>query len=343
MNARLILAGVVLAAVSGADAAPPRISVPDEAELTHEKGAKQDEYALPVASFSGAAPTVTLTGHVVRRSWRLPAAERTVTTVLNGYRRALEAQGFRRLLDCRSDACGGFDFRFGAELLPAPAMAVDVRDFAQLTVGREGPAGYASIVISQVRDHIYVQVVTVDPTDAGMALVGEALEELPTAVPQDRVEPEAETASGDVAADDTTVAEEAVPTRRSDDVPDDGRPLLDRLLEYGHVPVAGLAFASGGSKLTEDSGAALDEMARMLRENPDLAVAIVGHSDNRGPLNVNIELSRRRAAAVRSALVERGVKANRLEARGVGYLAPRRSNATEDGRALNRRVELVLR
>ena len=302
---------------TAAFAQAPKIGVPDGAEVTHERAVDLDDYALPVAAFGTAAPIVTLTGKVVRRSWRISAAERTVTSVMTGYRRAMERQGFRRLLDCKTAKCGGFDFRFDAELLPPPAMTMDVRNFAQLSVGKEGPAGYGSILVSQVRDQIYVQAVTVVPEDSNMALAGSPLEPLPETVPQgaedagtagtaDPPATEDGTAgSTDPARDTATPAPEIA----SDDVPDDGRPLLDRLLEYGHVPVAGLAFASGGSKLTEDSGAALDEMAKMLVENPDLKVAIVGHSDNRGPLNVNIELSRRRAAAVRAALIERGVKA----------------------------------
>jgi len=72
-------------------------------------------------------------------------------------------------------------------------------------------------------------------------------------------------------------------------------------------------------------------------------VVIVGHSDNQGTLDANLALSQRRAEAVRDALVSRGVAAERLDARGVGFLAPVASNATEEGRARNRRVELVLR
>ncbi len=385
------LIGVFALAAGAALGAAPQISAPEDAHITHERAVDLDDYALPVGSFAAPSAVADLSGKVVRRAWRLPAAKHSVAGVIDSYRLKLEGQGYWRLLDCKGAACGGFDFRFGAELLPPPAMTMDVRDFAQLTVGRaggqSGPAGYGSILVSRVRDRIYVQVVTVVPKDGGLALVGTPLERLPEAVLQERSDPSdaseggsdgvakgasdessrdiedkaaasgtdggaEDTADNTASAENGTVGQDTASAgtagsgegrTAADDVPADGRPLLDRLLQYGHVPVAGLTFASGGSKLTEGSGAALDQMAKMLAANPDLKVAIVGHSDNRGSLNVNIELSRRRAAAVRSALIKRGVKANRLEARGVGYLAPRRSNATDAGRALNRRVELVLR
>ena len=80
----------------------------------------------------------------------------------------------------------------------------------------------------------------------------------------------------------------------------------------------------------------------MLDRDGELHVAIVGHSDNQGTLVLNLELSRQRAEAVMQALVERGISPERMEAHGLGYLAPLASNATEGGRAANRRVELVL-
>jgi OOP family OmpA-OmpF porin len=125
--------------------------------------------------------------------------------------------------------------------------------------------------------------------------------------------------------------------------PQDQRALLARLMEEGHVPVRGLEFEVGGANLSEGSSEVLDTLARTLKREEDLAVAVVGHSDNQGGLALNLALSQRRAEAVMRALVERGVPQTRVEARGIAYLAPVASNATEEGRARNRRVELVLR
>ncbi len=109
------------------------------------------------------------------------------------------------------------------------------------------------------------------------------------------------------------------------------------------MPVPGLDFEVGGAALSPGSAAALDRLAAVLSAEGAPPVVVVGHSDNQGGLELNIDLSRQRAESVRQALIERGVPADRLEARGVGFLAPLASNATEAGRALNRRVELVLK
>ncbi|GBE51548.1 outer membrane porin F precursor [bacterium BMS3Bbin13] len=85
-------------------------------------------------------------------------------------------------------------------------------------------------------------------------------------------------------------------------------------------------------------------MAAFLKASPRAKVYVVGHTDDRGTLAHNLDLSRRRAAAVVAALVGRfHIAAGRLSAEGVGPLAPVAANATAAGRARNRRVELVAR
>jgi len=86
----------------------------------------------------------------------------------------------------------------------------------------------------------------------------------------------------------------------------------------------------------------LREIAKLLQQNPDLKVYVVGHTDNVGDANYNMDLSKRRAEAVVQTLVSQyGIQENRLKAMGVGLFAPISSNGTEEGRAKNRRVELV--
>lgn len=110
----------------------------------------------------------------------------------------------------------------------------------------------------------------------------------------------------------------------------------------GHAAIYGILFDTGKAELKAESGPVLTEIAKVLRESPGLKLYVVGHTDNVGRLESNMTLSRDRAAAVVAVLVsEYGTDRARLAPHGVGPLAPVASNATEDGRAQNRRVELV--
>ena len=120
---------------------------------------------------------------------------------------------------------------------------------------------------------------------------------------------------------------------------------LGRGLEaQGFVIVQGIYFDTDKATIQARSAPAIREMARLLNENPDLNVFVVGHTDMQGSLAHNRGLSEDRARAVVDALVtEHGVKREQLEPYGVGPLAPQASNANDAGRAKNRRVVLVAR
>lgn len=105
--------------------------------------------------------------------------------------------------------------------------------------------------------------------------------------------------------------------------------------------LASLTFHTGGARLTGESREVLRDVAALLTENAGARVQISGHTDTRGAARANLELSRERAAAVRDALVEYGVEAGRLTARGFGETRPAVPDDTAEHRAQNRRVELV--
>jgi outer membrane protein OmpA-like peptidoglycan-associated protein len=110
----------------------------------------------------------------------------------------------------------------------------------------------------------------------------------------------------------------------------------------GHVVVTGILFDTGKTDVKPESGPALQEIAKLLKANPKLKVYVVGHTDNVGALAANMDLSKRRAASVVLSLTTKyGVPATQLDAIGDGPSAPVASNDSDDGRALNRRVELV--
>ncbi len=110
----------------------------------------------------------------------------------------------------------------------------------------------------------------------------------------------------------------------------------------GKVAVYGIYFDTDKSEIKPESEPALVEIARLLQRKPGLKVYVVGHTDNAGAFEHNLKLSRDRAAAVVAALTgKHGIAASRLQPFGAGPTSPAASNQTEDGRARNRRVELV--
>jgi outer membrane protein OmpA-like peptidoglycan-associated protein len=112
--------------------------------------------------------------------------------------------------------------------------------------------------------------------------------------------------------------------------------------DKGHIALYGIYFDTDKATIKPESAPTLAEMAKLLNGQPKLNVFIVGHTDSQGSFDHNMTLSRQRAEAVAAALVRSyKIARARLRTAGVGYLAPVGSNATEDGRALNRRVELV--
>lgn len=103
-----------------------------------------------------------------------------------------------------------------------------------------------------------------------------------------------------------------------------------------------LRFASGFAVLPGGEMPSLDRIASLLKDYPGLTALIEGHTDNAGPEEINLELSKARADAVMRALTERGVAAERLTAQGAGEARPIAPNSTPAGRAQNRRVEVVV-
>ncbi len=112
----------------------------------------------------------------------------------------------------------------------------------------------------------------------------------------------------------------------------------------GKATVDGIYFDTGKAVVKAESGPALVEIEKLLRKDAEMKIFVVGHTDSVGKVDYNMNLSARRAAAVVEVLVsQHGVSRSRLEPHGVGPLAPSAANTSEDGRAKNRRVEIVER
>jgi OOP family OmpA-OmpF porin len=111
----------------------------------------------------------------------------------------------------------------------------------------------------------------------------------------------------------------------------------------GRIVLRGVNFAFDSAAIDAASGVVLDVAAEQLRGCPNVMVSVEGHTDSVGTDAYNMGLSDRRANAVRNDLIGRGVSASRLTAVGYGESQPVASNDTDEGRALNRRVELKTR
>ncbi len=281
---------------------------PAPAEVTADRAEPLGSYALPVGRWAdGELPVRRAEGAVRQTAWRVAAEGMATLAVLTPLRAALVEDGFEILFECETATCGGFDFRFATEILPAPAMNVDLGDFRFAAFARGGEV--ASLLVSRGGASAYVQLTRVAPAEQP-AIPAESFtaEPPPDAAPADQAPDEAEA-----------------------------------LAATGAVILEDLTFASGSADLGNGAFDSLDRLAAYLRANPGHRVTVVGHTDAVGGLDGNIALSQRRAASVVERLVAvYGVPRAQLSAAGAGFLAPRATNLTEEGRALNRRVEVVL-
>lgn len=116
------------------------------------------------------------------------------------------------------------------------------------------------------------------------------------------------------------------------------------LAKDGKIAIYGIFFDFDSATIQAESREQIDQLGQLLRDNAALQVLIVGHTDGKGAFDYNLSLSQRRAQAVVDALMrDHGIAASRLTPAGAGMVSPVASNRTEEGRAQNRRVEIVER
>ncbi|WP_424971959.1 OmpA family protein [Dinoroseobacter sp. S76] len=302
------LAGIVPACLASTLGAQ-ELALPEGATLIHDESEPAIRAVLPSgAAQGGTVPTATLEGDARHRVWRLVPSH-SIASLLASLGPQVEAAGFSPFLTCETWECGGYSFRLAMPDVDPPTMIVDLGRFGY--IGAEGATGTAlAFILSTTRDSSYVQLTTVTPVGiAAPAVVGAA----------------------QVAAEPLL------------DQPADPGDFSATLLETGGIVLEDLRFEPGSATLAAGSFASLTSLAAFLRENPTRRVVLVGHSDAQGSTAGNMALSKRRAEAVRARLLaEFDVPGSQVQADGVGYLAPRASNDTEDGREANRRVEAVL-
>ncbi|PZX18860.1 OOP family OmpA-OmpF porin [Palleronia aestuarii] len=294
-----------LVTASPAAATPLSLDFPAAARETVSDRAAESDIALPAGPWQiGGPPVRRAEGTILRRAWRLTDRNLTTLQILEALRRQIVAAGYEIAFECADATCGGYDFRFAANVLGAPEMYVDLGDFRYLLAERPDGTHPLSLMVSRAPGAGFVQLTEV---------LSRGETDIPLVSPQDT--------EGRATAED----------------------LRATLMAEGHVVLDGLTFRAGAATLGDNDSPSLAALAGILKSDPGLRVVLVGHTDAQGGLDANLALSRRRAASVRQTLVERyGVSPGQLTADGIAFLAPRRSNATEEGRRANRRVEAVL-
>lgn len=308
-----------LGSAPAAFAAPLDLQFPASAETTGSQQQPMTSFHLATGPFSqGQIPTVLAEGAIDRSAYRLQSTDLTTLQLIQALRAQITAAGFSVLYECETEICGGYDFRFGMPLLPEPDMHVDLGDFRYLAAQRKGPQGdeFVSLLVSRSPDNGFVQVTQ----------IGKLAQPVPRLT----------------ASTKTPLAKPAAQTALSLAVP--AATDLAAGLTAGQPQVLeDLVFASGSADLAEGEYASLAQLADWLAAHPDQAVTLVGHTDNDGNLAGNIAVSKKRAASVRQVLLTvYGIPTEQVRAEGVGYLAPRASNLTDEGRKKNRRVEVML-
>lgn len=118
-------------------------------------------------------------------------------------------------------------------------------------------------------------------------------------------------------------------------------PLYNRLVTDGKIITYAITFDIGKANIKPESMTEINRIAQLMKDNGDLKFEVQGHTDNTGTVAGNQKLSEQRAQAIVNKLVEMGIAANRLSAKGMGQSAPLADNSTDEGRAKNRRVEFV--
>ncbi|MFQ6547333.1 OmpA family protein [Aestuariibius sp. 2305UL40-4] len=317
---------VVLAAFLTGPGAAQTLDLPATATLQVEEVEPATTYSMPIGPWAETGVAVEeRTGTVNRRVWRIGGGL-TTAQLIAPIRQQLEADNWDILFACETEGCGGFDFRFGIDVIGAPRMQVDLGDFRFLSAERPEDAAALLVLVSRTSSAGFVQMISVA---GGLDLP------LTAVVKEDETPRESATAEPSppprpiIAAPTTT-------TGLSGNIARD-------LGTVGRAILGDLNFATGSSDLGPGPFASLDALVASLRTDPALRIALVGHTDAEGSLEANIALSRARARSVLQRLVDSyGIDRTRLEGEGMGYLAPIGNNRTEEGRAANRRVEAIV-
>lgn len=274
-----------------------------------------EEAALPVgpvtqndAGAKVAPKALNVTGKRTRLFYFAPP-DRSALEVFANYKEALEKIGMSVVWSCADTECGD---DFASQALELMHLKLENTSESSLGfVNAERPR-YLLAKLARAQGDVQVMVIAEDKTDSQRPAVFVMIVE---SKPMDK---------GLV-----TVAATA---------------LDQNLINTGKAVIYGITFDFDKADIKPESKPQLDQIAKLMNDHADLTLAITGHTDNQGSADYNQKLSQRRADAIVATLVgSYAIAATRLSAQGIGAAAPVASNETDEGRAKNRRVELIKR
>lgn len=284
----------------------PMISRYPEATIMRFSYEDFDEYRLLTGPVKGREPGEhqMLEGKVTRITYEIPKT-RSALEVFRNYEQSLTEGGFELLYSCSDKDCGGRAFNHAA--VPYTTEQGDAYRGQRYLAAR----------LARDEGDVYAMLYVIKAAGLGGPKKDNVYAQL------DVVE---------------------VAPMQTGMVKVDAEAMAKGIDATGHVALYGILFDFDSDRIKPESAGTLKEIAAFLKSRPDLKLLVVGHTDNQGALDYNVGLSQRRAVSVvRTLTGEYGINAGRLDGHGVGFLAPTAPNDTEQGRAQNRRVELVKR
>ncbi len=304
---------------------PPGIKRYAGALLVYRDDVAYDELKFPSAKVRDVAeayPALARSGKRVTLQYTLPAA-RSSLEVIRNYQQQARSDGFQPVFECAGDACGadGLQLKYSVVAAMLPSRFFDqIGDNSVAACGAYGVSAIRYALLENKATGATLAVAAANPEISSAYCADSFQKQLSVWVT--RIEPQAR--------EQQMVALSASEMAKSIDA--DGR-----------VALYGIYFDTGKADIKAESKAALDQIGELLKQRADLKLHVVGHTDNVGGMESNMVLSKRRAESVVAALAGNyGVNRARLTGNGVASLAPVKSNTSEEGRAKNRRVELVL-